>query len=137
MLVFIDASALKAYHDVSDEFHLRATAFMSKVSRREVPVTAFLPTDYVLDEAITPTLFASSHEKAVELAAAAFSSNLTRIAYTEEESFKENFEFFRRHADKEWSFTDCVSFTTMKGTNAVQAFTFDSHFRQAGFEPLL
>ena len=134
MLVFIDASALKAYYDTTDEFHSKATAFMSRVSKRELPVTGFLTTDYVLDEAITLTRVASSHEKAVELAEAAFSSKFTRITYTDEESFMEAFEFFRRHADKEWSFTDCVSFTTMKKTNTAQAFTFDSHFRQAGFE---
>ena len=41
------------------------------------------------------------------------------------------------HADKEWSFTDCVSFATMRELRVRDAFTTDHHFRQAGFVPLL
>lgn len=44
---------------------------------------------------------------------------------------------FRRHADKDWSFTDCASFIIMRELRIRDAFTTDHHFRQAGFEPLL
>jgi len=40
---------------------------------------------------------------------------------------------FKQHHDKEWNLTDCVSFATMKRHGVKTAFTFDSHFKQAGF----
>jgi uncharacterized protein len=44
---------------------------------------------------------------------------------------------FRKHADKVWSFTDCVSFALMHELRLRDAFTTDHHFKQAGFVPLL
>lgn len=44
---------------------------------------------------------------------------------------------FSKHADKEWSFTDCVSFITMRELRVRVAFATDRHFSQAGFVPLL
>lgn len=136
MLAFVDASAFKAYYDSNDTLHPRAAEFMQKVLKREIPVTALLTTDYVLDEAITITRFANSHETAVELAQAAFASKFMKVIYTGEQTFREAFELFRKYSDKEWSFTDCVSFTTMKKLQTSKAFTFDAHFRQTGFEIL-
>jgi uncharacterized protein len=35
--------------------------------------------------------------------------------------------------DKEWSVTDCISFTVMKDKSLTRALTGDHHFGQAGF----
>jgi hypothetical protein len=43
---------------------------------------------------------------------------------------------FRKFADQRVSFTDCVSFTLMKRNKLTIAFTFDAHFRLAGFDIL-
>jgi predicted nucleic acid-binding protein len=134
MLVFFDTSALKAYYDSGDAFHAKARGFMERVARREVAISSFITTDYVLDEAITVVRFAHSHEKAAEFGRASLSSRLLKVEYTDEETFKEAFELFRKYSDKQWSFTDCVSFTTMKRLSATKAFAFDEHFRQARFE---
>src|SRR5437870_3002001 len=131
MPIFIDTSALKAYYDSGDTFHEEARNFMQKVSRREVPISSFLTTDYVLDEAITIVRFAHSHAKAAELAQASLSSRLLKVEYTDEGRFSEALEIFKKFSDKEWSFTDCVSFTTMKRSDTTKAFTFDEHFGQA------
>jgi len=40
----------------------------------------------------------------------------------------------RKYADKEISFTDCVSFAIMRRVGIRTAFTFDRHFRDAGFQ---
>jgi len=106
---------------------------MQDTASRKSNVSSFLTTDYVLDEAVTLTRFAFSHSKAVELIDAARSSKFLRIVYSEENLFSEGVEFFRLHSDKEWSLTDCISFAVMKKFSLRMAFTFDAHFKQAGF----
>lgn len=133
MLTFVDSSALKAYYDSGDDFHGRASELIHKIAARETDISGFVITDYVLDEAITVTRFAHSHRKAVELAEATTSSKFVKVMYCGEELFLEGMRMFKQHSDKEWSFADCVSFATMHKYGIGTAFTFDAHFRQAGF----
>jgi len=41
--------------------------------------------------------------------------------------------FERFNVDKQWSFTDCVSYVVMKQNEIEEAFAFDHHFEQMGF----
>ena len=68
---------------------------------------------------------------------AAFSSQACRVEWTSDARFGKVRAFFRRHADKDWSFTDCLSFCVMKEFALPEALTADSHFEQAGFVALL
>ncbi len=40
------------------------------------------------------------------------------------------FAIFKRYADKDFSFTDCTSFSTMRSLKLRSAFAFDKHFDQ-------
>ena len=42
-------------------------------------------------------------------------------------------EYFVRHGDKGYSFTDCTSFILMKEMKLTHCLAFDKHFEQAGF----
>ena len=46
-------------------------------------------------------------------------------------------QFFTKHSDKQWSFTDCFSFCVMKERKIRRALAADKHFKQAGFQLLL
>ena len=46
-------------------------------------------------------------------------------------------DLFTRRPDKDWSFTDCISFTIMEDRGITEALTADHHFEQAGFHCLL
>ncbi len=59
------------------------------------------------------------------------------IVTANDESFGRGLELFVRRPDKEWSFTDCVSFDVMKDREITDALTADHHFEQAGFTLLL
>lgn len=51
--------------------------------------------------------------------------------------FKSALDLFRRHRDKEWQMTDCISFVIMRQRHLREALTGDAHFEQAGFKALL
>lgn len=131
--VYVDTSGWKAYYDEEDEWHREARNFLDSLASKRANLRGFLTSDYVLDETITLIRFAHSQTKAVEFAKAVVSSKATRIVYTGEEVFVQALELFEESKDKEWTFTDCVSFTIMRLQNVTTCFSFDPHFKQAGF----
>ncbi len=44
---------------------------------------------------------------------------------------------FAQRMDKNWSLTDCISFSVMQREGLSRAFMADHHFEQAGFTALL
>ena len=131
--VFVDTSGFKAFYDQRDEYHARAREFMSLVAVKKLVTRGFLTSDYVLDETLTLLRFGLGHSGAEVFARAMMESNAFRTVYVGEEGFSQSLELFLRSKDKEWSFTDCSSFVLMKQYGLQSAFTFDQHFRQAGY----
>jgi hypothetical protein len=66
-----------------------------------------------------------------------FVAESLRLEWIDPKRFHAGADWFRKHGDKAWSFTDCVSFAVMRELRVRDAFTTDRHFRQAGFVPLL
>jgi uncharacterized protein len=59
------------------------------------------------------------------------------VVPADQELFQAGLSLFSRRPDKEWSFTDCVSFVVMQREGISDALTADRHFEQAGFVCLL
>ena len=59
------------------------------------------------------------------------------IIHVKEEHINQGWDLFKNRLDKEWSLTDCISFTVMKDRSIDKALTSDHHFEQTGFEKLL
>ncbi len=97
----------------------------------------FLTTEYVVDETVTLLLVRHSHAAAVDFLHTIERSEVLRLEWIGPERFHAAGALFRKHADKTWSFTDCVSFGIMRELQVQDAFTTDHHFQQAGFVPLL
>ncbi len=51
--------------------------------------------------------------------------------------FARSFDLYSTRLDKDWSLTDCISFTVLGGRGITLAATSDHHFEQAGFVALL
>jgi predicted nucleic acid-binding protein len=132
--IFIDTSGFFAMLASDDDRHAAATKIVAAARKRK---RSFVTTDYVLDE--TATLLKARRK--THLVAALFErldrSQTCRIEWTDSERFHDVRAFFLKHADQEWSFTDCLSFCVMSQLRLRQALTKDSHFQQAGYTPLL
>jgi len=132
--VFVDTAGFYALWDQADEHHSRAVKLQKKLAGSK---RLFLTTDYILDETVTLLLLRHSHAAASDFLETMEKTRLVKIEWTDSPRFFAAASLFRRHRDKDWSFTDCVSFAIMKETGIQDAFTTDRHFAQAGFSPLL
>ncbi|HMC27430.1 MAG TPA: PIN domain-containing protein [Verrucomicrobiae bacterium] len=132
--VFIDTSGFFAVLIRNDPNHDRAVGQFR--SWREAGRYAFT-TDYVADE--TATLLKA--RGAGQLIASFFrlleSSEVLSFLFVHEERFRKARDFFLKHDDHGYSFTDCTSFLLMKELGLHDALTADEHFEEAGFNGLL
>ncbi len=132
--VFVDSSGFLALWDAGDEYHADALRLQQALARKH---RHFLTTEYVADETVTLLLVRHSHRAAMDFLDTIERSEALRLEWIDPARFHAAANWFRKHADKQWSFTDCVSFAVMRELRIRDALTADHHFRQAGFTPLL
>jgi predicted nucleic acid-binding protein len=132
--VFVDTGGFLALWDTSDEHHSIALLVQKDLERKRRP---FLTTDYIVDETATLLLNRHSHSAAADFLDTIRRTDALRLEWVDQERFFAAAAWFQRHADKEWSFTDCVSFVVMRELKIRDAFTTDHHYSQAGFTALL
>ena len=132
--VFVDTAGFLALWDAGDEHHARAVRLQEELARRN---RRFLTTEYVVDDTVTLLLVRHSHAAAADFLQTMERSEALRLEWIDPARFDSAGAWFRKHSDKDWSFTDCVSFVVMRELRIRDAFTTDHHFRQAGFTPLL
>lgn len=132
--LLVDSAGFFALWDATDAHHPAAVRLQSTLLRKR---RRFVTTEYIVDETVTLLLVRHSHAAASDFLDTVERSEAIRLEWIGPERFHAAAALFRQHADKDWSFTDCVSFTTMRELRISEAFTTDHHFKQAGFVPLL
>ena len=133
MRLFLDTSALVAIEDLDDANHKTAIEFREKIRLAQTSFRTLHTTNYVVDETLTILRTHCRHPVAVAFRKALGASKLVRVAWITEPIEKAAWKIFEKHADKEYSFTDCTSFALMQSETVRTAFTFDQHFAQFGF----
>ena len=131
--VFIDTSGFYSLMVEDDAAHKDAVLLLNNSKKHKF---SFVCTDYILDE--TATLLKArglSHVLSVFFESV-LSSSICRVEWTDSDRFIAAKNYFIRHGDKDYSFTDCVSFVTMSEIKLKRVLTSDRHFMQAGFEPV-
>ncbi|WP_084785509.1 type II toxin-antitoxin system VapC family toxin [Neomoorella mulderi] len=131
--LFIDTSAWIALYDNDDSHHRAAVNFFTPDNLRDhrlIPVT----TNFVFAEVYA--YFCRNNSAAIAIGKSLKASKILRIVRVEEADEVKAWEIAQMHANKGFSYTDCTSFAVMQRLNCRQAFTFDNHFRQMGFEVL-
>jgi predicted nucleic acid-binding protein len=100
-------------------------------------VTGTMPrlvtTTYVFAEVVTFFNSRRRHDKAVAVGEMLLTSPSVQLIAVDDALFREGWSHFRRHADKTYSLTDCISFVVMRQHGIDTALAFDHHFEQAGF----
>jgi predicted nucleic acid-binding protein len=127
MKLFIDTGAFIALTDADDENHKAAAAFYRNAKEKG---TRFVTTNFVLYETLNYLRARISHNIAV-----LFRENLKKSGFLEIVTVTPSIEdaaftIFKRYTDKDFSFTDCTSFSIMKSLKLKSAFAFDRHFDQ-------
>jgi predicted nucleic acid-binding protein len=97
----------------------------------------FLVTEYVLWETANALSLPPDRPKFHALLAGLRSDPAIELIPASKELWEAGIQFHAERPDKEWSMTDCISFLVMQQRGITRALTFDHHFEQAGFEPLL
>lgn len=132
--IFVDTSGFYALLVRSDDRHQATQAIVRAGQRRK---RGFVTTDYVLDETATLLKARGYGHLLPEFFARLEGSHACRTEWTDADRFANVKAFFLKHADQDWSFTDCVSFVVMKRLRLRDALTKDGHFQDAGFAALL
>jgi predicted nucleic acid-binding protein len=127
MKLFVDTRAFIALADADDENHKSAAAFYRNAREKG---TRFITTNFVVCETMNYLRARISHAVAV-----LFLENLKKSGFIEVATVTPSvedmaFTIFRRHTDKDFSFTDCTSFSMMRSLKLKTAFAFDKHFKQ-------
>lgn len=129
--IFLDTGYVLALELANDQNHESAIGHWHGV-RASRP--SLLTTSYVFAEIVTFLNRRGFHPKAVQIGTTLLSSPTIELVHVDRGLFDAAWDYFRQHADKIFSLTDCVSFTLMKDRGIAKALTFDGHFRQAGFQ---
>lgn len=132
--VFVDTAGFLSLWDPGDACH---AASITRQAELHANRRRFFTTEHVVDETVTLLLVRHSHEAATDFLTTIERSEALRLEWVGPERFQAAAMLSRRHKDKEWSFTDCVSFVVMRESRVMDAFTADHHFEQAGFVALL
>lgn len=125
-MIFVDTGIWFALLVPDDQDHQRVSGWFR--TNREPLVT----TDFVVDEVLTLLRARGQGGRALAAGTAFFDQTLARLYHVNEAAVLAGWDVYQRFGDKEWSFTDCVSYATIEALEIRAAASLDHHFRQFG-----
>ena len=132
MNILVDTSAFIAWFNKNDRYHAEAQRVLDDIKNGKIHLTRFVVTDYIVDETLTYLeRVTRDHDLAVQVGDAILSSSYVHMERVTQDAFNNSYQRFR--ATEGLSFTDCTSMETMDRLGVAAVFTFDAHFRQAGY----
>ena len=130
-MIYVDTGAFLARYLSRDQYHQKAGAFWKKIRKNQ---ESCFTSNFVLDETFTLLGRWAGYDFASEKAASIYASKLLIILRPNRDDEIKAIEFFRKYADQNVSFTDCISIVLMRNKKIKRVFSFDSHFERAGFK---
>ena len=127
-MIFVDTGAFLALYYRRDQNHAQAARLWTTL---EPPV---LTSNHIVDEFATALGRRVGGRFAADCVADLYASPVIDVLPSSREDELDALWWMRKYADQRISFTDCVSFALMRRRRIRAAFTFDRHFKLAGFE---
>lgn len=131
--IFIDTSAFYAIFARSDENHAAAAALLVALQRER---TQLVTSSFVLLESFILVHARTGTEGLLRFRSGVAGSRWLRTVTVEDAQEKRAWALLREQTDQDYSLVDTTSFVVMADLSVSRAFTFDGHFRIAGFEML-
>jgi len=131
--VFVDTGGWMACADAADPGHRAQTAARDAALRAG---QTLVTTDYVVDETLTLVRLRLGLVSAERWWEQIDRSARLRWERVGSDRFEKARALFFQYRDKDFSFTDCTSFVTMRELKLTRVLTTDRHFRQMGFQLL-
>lgn len=131
--IFFDTSFIIALETADDQNHEFALKCWKNIV---ASLPTLVTTSYILDEVVTFFNSHNRHTKAVEIGNRLITSPSIQFIHVDEALFNEAWEYFKKHEDKSYSLTDCISFIILERLRIQTSLAFDKHFVQAGFKNL-
>jgi len=131
--LFVDTAGWIACADSADPAHTRCC------TARDLALEAgqtLITTDFVVDETLTLLRLRLGLKAAETWWQQIDGSRRLRWERIDSARFEKARHLFFQYRDKDFSFTDCTSFVSMRELRLTHALTVDRHFRQMGFEIL-
>ena len=128
--LFVDSSAFLAVASTRDAAHERARRVHARVT---ADGWRLVTTTYVVAELHALALSRLNARFALDLIERVEQGNVV-VVRVREADWRQAWLILRRNDDKEFSFTDALSFAVMERLGIREAFSFDRHFLQYGFQ---
>jgi predicted nucleic acid-binding protein len=129
-MIFVDTGPFLARYLARDQHHDAAIRGWERIAKRG---WRCLTTSFVVDETVTLLARRAGAKFAAERARAILTSTRLTVFRPTAEDELAALDLLEKFEDQPLSFTDCISFVTMRARGVQRAFTFDRHFRAAGF----
>jgi len=128
MSVFIDTSYFYARMSAKDQWHARAV--------KAHPPPGSVTSTFIVNETATLLQTRGFLSTALEFLSRIRAEPGIRIVHIDPVLQAEAWELLARHGSSGANLTDCASFAVMRSQRITRAFSFDEHFRAAGFQIL-
>ncbi len=131
--ILADTSALVGLFLRDDAWHKPAKATLLELRAAQRRMIA---TSDIFDETVTAIRRWAGYRPSIEAGEALRTSRLLTLVPVDEPAREAAWRLFRKLNDPRLSLTDCISFVIMERFGLKEVFTFDAHFRRAGFDVL-
>jgi hypothetical protein len=125
--LFVDTSAWFAYVNRGDRHHEAVRELLDRHAGRLVT------SNYVFDESVTLCRRRLGHAAATRLGEALLDLSLVDLVRVSHADEATAWRLFCQRPDREYSFTDCLSFTLMRRLRLTRAAALDDDFAAEGF----
>ncbi len=125
--MFVDTSAWIAFANRGDPDHQAVADPLRKFAGRLVT------SNYVFDETVTLARYRLGPDVAVEIGQTLQDPAVVDLVQVTVEDQRRAWELFEARRDKDYSFTDCTSFSVMRRFKLARAVALDDDFRREGF----